>query len=119
MSISFAFQEQSSAENVFYVVTWRLNGTLWAKFCNFVATTSFSQKQREAYDTAIATLPHDAKSEFIVRERIAKRIMKAAYAGEINRERLRQSGLLVLRRLTKGGETLVMPVRDPLPDNTF
>ena len=35
----------------------------------------------EAYDTAIATLPHDAKSEFIVRERIAKRIVKAAYAG--------------------------------------
>ena len=43
------FSGTSSAENVFHVVTWKLNRTLWAKFCNFVATTSFSQKQRRSW----------------------------------------------------------------------
>jgi hypothetical protein len=73
----------------------------------------------EAYDTAIASLQDDAKSAFIVRERIAKRIMKAAYAGEIDRERLCQSGLSGFRALTKGSEGSVVTVRDLLPDNTF
>jgi hypothetical protein len=73
----------------------------------------------EAYDAAIATLPPDARSVFYFRERIAKRIMKAAYAGEIDREQPRQSGLFGFRKLTKGGKASVAPVRVALPENTF
>jgi hypothetical protein len=73
----------------------------------------------EAYDTAIASLQDDAKYLLIIRERIAKRIMKAAYDGEIDEQRLRQSGLSGFRGLTKGSEKLVVTVRDLLPDNTF
>jgi hypothetical protein len=47
----------------------------------------------EAYDSAMATLQNDAKSELFVRELVAKRIIHAAYVGEVDRERLRQSGL--------------------------
>jgi hypothetical protein len=73
----------------------------------------------EAYNTAIATLQDHAKSALIIRERIAKRIMRAAYAGEIDRDRLRQSGLSGFRELTKGSKESVVIVRDLLPDNTF
>lgn len=47
----------------------------------------------EAYDSAIATLQNDAGSELFVRELVAKRIIHAASIGEVDRERLRQSGL--------------------------
>ena len=73
----------------------------------------------EAYDAAIATLPPDARSVFIFRERIAKRIMKAAYAGEIDREQLRQSGLFGFRKRSKGGKALVAPIHAALPEHTF
>jgi hypothetical protein len=68
----------------------------------------------EAYDAAIATLPPDVRSVFYFHERIAKRIMKAAFAGEIDREQLRQSGLI---GLIKGGKALVGPIRPALPEN--
>jgi hypothetical protein len=64
----------------------------------------------EAFDAAINSLQDDARSAFI-RERIAKRLMKAAYAGEIDRERFRQSVLLGFRGLTKGSQGPVMPDR--------
>lgn len=73
----------------------------------------------EAYDAAIATLPPDARSIFYFRKRIAMRIIKAAYAGEIDRQQLRRSGLFDDRKLTKGGKALVAPARAALPDNTF
>jgi hypothetical protein len=73
----------------------------------------------DAYDAAIATLPPDARSVFYFRKRIAKRIMKAAYAGEIDREQLRRSGLFEDSKLTAGGKASVAPVRAALPDNTF
>jgi hypothetical protein len=73
----------------------------------------------EAYDAAIATLPPEARSVFYFRNRIARRIMKAAYAGEIDREQLRRSGLFDDRRLTKGGKALAASARAALPDNTF
>jgi len=47
-----------------------------------------------AYEKAIASLPYETKSVSYFRERVAKKIMKAAYAGKINVEQLRQSGLL-------------------------
>jgi hypothetical protein len=37
----------------------------------------------EAYDSAIATLQNDARSELFVRELVAKRIIHAAYVGEV------------------------------------
>jgi hypothetical protein len=73
----------------------------------------------EAYDAAIATLPPDARSVFYHRERIAKRIMKAAYAGEIDREQLRRSGLFGFRKLIKDGKASVAPARFGFPENTF
>ena len=73
----------------------------------------------EAYDAAIATLPPDAQSVLYFRERIAKRIMKAAFAGEIDQEQLRQSSLFGFRKLTERGKALVAPVRVALPENTF
>lgn len=73
----------------------------------------------EAYDAAIATLPPDARSIFYFRKRIAMRIIKAAYAGEIDRQQLRRSGLFDDRKLTKGGKASVAPTRAALPDNTF
>jgi hypothetical protein len=73
----------------------------------------------DAYDTAIATLPPDARSVFYFRERIAKRVMMAAYQGVIDREQLRQSGLFGFRKLTNGGKALVAPVRAALSENTF
>jgi hypothetical protein len=87
--------------------------------CNDVFPPEATAAMGAAYDTAIAALQDDAKSMPIVQERIAKRIMKAAYAGEIDRERLRQSGLEGFRKLTKDSEKLVVTVRDLLPDNTF
>jgi hypothetical protein len=51
----------------------------------------------EAYDSAIATLQNGAQSELLVRELVAKRIIQAASIGasigEVDRNRLRQSGL--------------------------
>jgi hypothetical protein len=47
----------------------------------------------EAYDSAIATLQNGAQSELLVRELVAKRIIHAASIGEVDRDRLRQSGL--------------------------
>ncbi|MGB8628890.1 MAG: hypothetical protein WCD69_05800 [Xanthobacteraceae bacterium] len=87
--------------------------------CNDVFPPEATAAMGEAYDTAIAALHNDAKAVLIVRERIAKRIMRAAYAGEIDQERLRQSGLSGFRALTKGCEASVVTVRDLLPDNTF
>jgi hypothetical protein len=52
-----------------------------------------TKRMGEAYDSAIATLQNDAKAELFVRELIAKRIIHAAYIGEVDRERLRQVGL--------------------------
>ena len=46
--------------------------------CNDVFFPEVTVSMREAYDAAIATLPPDARSVFYFRERIAKRIMKAA-----------------------------------------
>jgi hypothetical protein len=83
--------------------------------CNDVFFPEVTASMGEAYDAAIASLPPDARSVFYFRERIAKRIMKAAYAGEIDRERLRQSGLSGFRRLTKSSEVPVCP----LPNQTF
>jgi hypothetical protein len=45
--------------------------------------------------------------------------MKAAYAGEIDRDQLRQSGLFGFRKLTKGGKASVAAVRAAHPKNTF
>jgi hypothetical protein len=87
--------------------------------CNDVFSPEATTAMGEAYDIAIASLQHDAKSMLIVRERIAKQIMKAAYAGEIDREQLRQSGLAGFRKLTEDSEKVVVTVRDLLPDNTF
>jgi hypothetical protein len=87
--------------------------------CNDVFPPEATAAMGEAYETAIAALQDDAKSALTVRERIAKRIMRAAYAGEIDQERLRQSGLSGFRALTKGSEESVVTVRDLLPDNTF
>jgi hypothetical protein len=53
----------------------------------------------EAYDSAIATLRNDARSELFIRELVAKRIIHAAYVGEVDRERLRQAGLAGRGRL--------------------
>jgi hypothetical protein len=53
----------------------------------------------EAYDSAIATLQNGAGSELFVRELVAKRIIHAASIGEVDRERLRQSGLSGFSRL--------------------
>jgi hypothetical protein len=52
----------------------------------------------EAYDAALSTLNQDAKSELFVRELVAKRIVQAAFIGEEDRERLRQTGLLGFSR---------------------
>jgi hypothetical protein len=46
-----------------------------------------------AYDSAIAGLPADSESEFLIRELIAKRIIKMARCGEDDRERLCKSAL--------------------------
>jgi hypothetical protein len=59
------------------------------------------------------------RSVFYFRERIAKRIMRAAYAGKIDREQLRQSGLFGFRKPTKGGKVLVSPVRAAIPENAL
>jgi uncharacterized membrane protein len=69
--------------------------------CNDVFFPEVTASMGEAYDAAIASLPPDARSVFYFHERIAKRIMKAAYAGEIDREQLRQSGLMDFHKLTK------------------
>jgi hypothetical protein len=53
----------------------------------------------EAYDIAIGTLSDDTKSICYVRDLVARRIIKAAYTGEVDRERLCRSGLLGFRRL--------------------
>lgn len=53
----------------------------------------------EAYDSAIATLQADAMSELFIRELLAKRIMHAAFVGEVDRERLRQVALSGRSRL--------------------
>jgi hypothetical protein len=52
--------------------------------CNDVFFPGVMVSMGEAYDAAIATLPPDAQSVFYFRERKARRIMKAAYAGEID-----------------------------------
>jgi hypothetical protein len=39
----------------------------------------------EAYDSAIATVQAGAKSELFIRELVAKRIIHAAYIGEVDR----------------------------------
>jgi hypothetical protein len=72
--------------------------------CNDVFFPEVTVSMGAAYDAAIATLPPDARSVFYFRERITKRIMRAAYAGEIDREQLRQSGLFGFRKLAKGGK---------------
>ena len=87
--------------------------------CNDVFFPEVTVSMGAAYDAAIATLPPDARSVFYFRERIAKRIMKAAYAGEIDREQLRQSGLSGFRKLTRDGKASVASVRAGLPENTF
>jgi hypothetical protein len=87
--------------------------------CNDVFFPEVTASMGEAYDTAIATLPPDARSICYFRERIAKRIMKAAYAGEIDREQLRKSGLLGFRKLVKGGIGSIAPIRAALPGNTL
>jgi hypothetical protein len=84
--------------------------------CNDVFFPEVTASMGEAYDAAIASLPPDARSVFYFRERIAKRIMKAAYAGEIQ---LCQSGLFGFRKLSKGGKVLVAPVRAAIPENTL
>jgi hypothetical protein len=53
----------------------------------------------EVYDTAVATLSDDTKCVCYVRELVARRIIKAAFAGEVDRDRLRQSGLSGFRWL--------------------
>jgi hypothetical protein len=87
--------------------------------CNDVFFPETIAAMGEAYDTAVAALPANAKSVFYFRERIAKRIMKAAYAGEIDREQLRRSGLSAFYRLNKGSNVRLAPVRPCLPENTF
>jgi hypothetical protein len=87
--------------------------------CNDVFFPEVTVSMGAAYDAAIATLPPDARSVFYFRERVAKRIMRAAYAGEIDREQLRQSGLFGFRKLTKGGKVLVAPVRAAIPENAL
>ena len=42
----------------------------------------------EAYDKAIGTLYPDAKSQFVVREMIAKRIIRMAHKGVVDRDQL-------------------------------
>jgi hypothetical protein len=49
--------------------------------CNDVFPPEATAAMGDAYDTAIAALQDDAKSALIIREGIAKRIMRAAYAG--------------------------------------
>jgi hypothetical protein len=46
-----------------------------------------------AYDSAIASLREGSESEFVIRELIAKRIIKMARCGEDDRERLCKSAL--------------------------
>jgi hypothetical protein len=87
--------------------------------CNDVFFPEVMVSMGEAYDTAIARLPPDARSVFYFRERIAKRIMRAAYAGEIDREQLRQSGLFGFRQLTKGRKAFLGPICVALPENTL
>jgi hypothetical protein len=53
----------------------------------------------EAYDSAIATLHAEAQSELCIRELVAKRIIHAAYIGEVDGARLRQSALSARGRL--------------------
>ena len=52
----------------------------------------------EAYDAALSTLNQDAKSELVVRELVARRIVQAASIGEEDRERLRKTGPLGFSR---------------------
>jgi hypothetical protein len=59
-----------------------------------------------AYDSAIAALQNGVRAELFVRELVAKRIIHAASIGEVDRERLRQSGLSGFARrryATRGG----------------
>jgi len=46
-----------------------------------------------AYDTAIASLRKEAASELFVRDLVAKRIIKMARRGEVDRERLCKSAI--------------------------
>jgi hypothetical protein len=47
----------------------------------------------EAYDQAIAALHNGAESEPVIRELIAKRILRTAQTGEVDRDRLCRSAL--------------------------
>jgi hypothetical protein len=47
----------------------------------------------EAYDKAIATIYTDAQSQFVVRELIAKRIIRVAQKGVVDRDQLCASAL--------------------------
>jgi hypothetical protein len=48
----------------------------------------------EAYDKAIGTIHTDAQSQFVVRELIAKRIIRMAQKGVVDRDRLCASALM-------------------------
>jgi hypothetical protein len=47
----------------------------------------------EAYDKAIGTIHTDAQSQFVVRELIAKRIIRMAQKGVVDRDQLCESAL--------------------------
>lgn len=52
-----------------------------------------------AYDEAVATVSESARDELVIRELIAKRIMKTARTGVVDREQLCKSALSGFGRL--------------------
>src|SRR5262249_7574777 len=52
-----------------------------------------TQAMGSAFDTAIVSLREDAASELFVRDLVAKRIIKMARRGEVDRERLCKSAI--------------------------
>jgi hypothetical protein len=63
-----------------------------------------------AYDEAVLTLRNDLKTQRVIRELLAKRIIRLAKSGEVDRDRLRSSALSGFARVTK--RTLPMSTSD-------
>ncbi len=55
----------------------------------------------DAYDEAALTLQNDLKTQRVIRELLAKRIIRLAKSGKVDRDRLRSSALSGFARVSK------------------